>query len=440
MIDKYKNDVFISHATEDKEIVARPLYQKLKDKGYNAWFDEVSLTLGDSLSKKIAEGLLESRFIIIVFSPSFAEKAWTNHEYKGAVQRKIRYEKEKTGNVVILPIWHGVSSQEVEKFDPTFADLVATNFSKGIDNVINDIVGALTKAGINPKQIYLPNLEVFKFETVKLYIEGNSIRSVTLPHQANYFIEDLESGVTLKMIEIPGGTFMMGASTNEEGSRDNERPMHQVTVKPFFMGKYLITQEQWDRVASSFPKVNRELDPRPSNFRGNGCLPVEQVSWLDAVEFCDRLAKKTSRNYRLPSEAEWEYACRSGTTTPFHFGNTITSDVANYIGNITYNNVPEGVYRRKTTPVESFLPNAFGLYDMHGNLFEWCEDFRHKSYEGVPTDGSAWLKDNDNPFRVLRGGSWSESPDKCRSAYRTFYYPDHKDKEYGFRVVCSGAF
>ncbi|MEH2184286.1 TIR domain-containing protein [Nostoc sp.] len=272
MIYEYEHDVFISHATEDKEIVARPVYQKLKDKGYKVCFDEASFTVGDSLSRSIAKGLLESRFIIIVLSPSFFKKGWTIHEYQGAVQRKIEAEKIQTGNPVILPIWHEVTSQDVKKFDPTLLDIVATNFSNGIDKVINEIVAALTKAGINSSdtdittQISLPQLE-FPFETVKLYIKDNSIESVTLARKANYFIEDLGSNVTLEMIYIPGGTFMMGASTNEQGSKDNERPRHQVTVKPFFMGKYLITQEQWQIVANSFSKVKSDLDTRPSKFQ-----------------------------------------------------------------------------------------------------------------------------------------------------------------------------
>ena len=171
-------------------------------------------------------------------------------------------------------------------------------------------------------------------------------------------------------------------------------------------------------------------------------LPVERVSWYDAVEFCARLSKATGKEYRLPSEAEWEYACRAGTNTPFHFGETITTDLANYDGEYTYASEPKGKYRGRTTLVGSFPPNAFGLYDMHGNVWEWCLDDWHHNYEGAPTDGSGWVEsinDNDNCYQVLRGASWNYSPQACRSAYRTY---DNANVDYvniGLRVVCGVA-
>jgi formylglycine-generating enzyme required for sulfatase activity len=164
---------------------------------------------------------------------------------------------------------------------------------------------------------------------------------------------------------------------------------------------------------------------------------VEKVNWHDAIEFCARLSKLTGREYRLPSEAEWEYACRAGTKTPFHFGETITRELANYDASNTYADEAPGEYREKTTPVGQFSPNAFGLYDMHGNVWEWCEDDYHDNYEGAPRDGSAWL--SNNTTKILRGGSWILYPYRCRSAYRHSYDP--RDYYYyffiGFRVVRS---
>ncbi|MDJ0695213.1 formylglycine-generating enzyme family protein [Mastigocoleus sp. MO_188.B34] len=255
------------------------------------------------------------------------------------------------------------------------------------------------------------------------------------PGTAKRFIENLGNQVQLEMVQIPTGTFKMGAPETEEGSSDDERPEHEVTVPTFFMGKYQVTQAQWKFIAS-LEQVNRELKPDPSDFKGDN-RPVEQVTWSDAVEFCDRLSQYTNRNYRLPSEAEWEYACRAGTTTPFHFGETITSDLANYNAESTYGAGTKGTYRNKTTEVGSFgVANAFGLYDMHGNVWEWCEDTWHSNYEGAPTDGSAWVKDvddNDNRYRLLRGGSWYLDPDCCRSASRSNYVIDY---DVGLRVVC----
>jgi formylglycine-generating enzyme required for sulfatase activity len=221
---------------------------------------------------------------------------------------------------------------------------------------------------------------------------------------AQYFTEDLGNGIELEMVLIPGGTFTMGSPKEELNSSEDERPQHQVTIKPFCFGKYPVTQAQWQAIAA-LPQVNLELKPNPSRFKGAN-RPVESVSWRDAVEFCDRLSNHTQRPYRLPSEAEWEYACRAGTTTPFHFGETITTDLANYNGNYTYGNGSKGVYRKETTEVGSFkIANEFGLYDMHGNVWEWCQDDWHNNYEGAPTDGSAWISDDAKSDKLLRGGS-----------------------------------
>lgn len=176
-----------------------------------------------------------------------------------------------------------------------------------------------------------------------------------------------------------------------------------------------MTQAQWLAVAG-LPKVKIDLKGNPSNFKGDD-LPVEQVNWHDAREFCARLSQLTKRNYRLPSEAEWEYACRAGTTTPFYFGDTITADLANYDGNSRYGSAPKGTYRKKTTAVGSFPPNSFGLYDMHGNVWEWCQDVWHGNYNGAPTDGSAWESGGNSQSRLLRGGSWLYYSWYC------FYFP-----------------
>jgi formylglycine-generating enzyme required for sulfatase activity len=270
--------------------------------------------------------------------------------------------------------------------------------------------------------------------------------------QAQYFIEDLGNNITLEMVAIPKGTFLMGSLETEEGHRDSESPQHEVTVKSFFMGKYPVTQAQWQAVAS-LPQINRELEPNPSDFKGAE-RPVESVSWYDAVEFCDRLSQKTGREYRLPSEAEWEYACRAGTTTPFHFGETITTDLANYRGTDwdiggtidkgAYGDGDNGEYHEQITPVGNFgVANEFGLYDMHGNVWEWCADCWHDNYEAAPIDGSAWEEENDheneNHYRLLRGGSWLSSPDNCRSAFRYDSVPGDWHIIFGFRVVCGVA-
>ena len=258
--------------------------------------------------------------------------------------------------------------------------------------------------------------------------------------QAEGIIEALGAGIELEMIEIPTGTFSMGAPDKELNSKNSERPQHKVTVPGFYMGRYPVTQAQW-RFVAQLPQVNRELEQDPSNFKGDN-RPVERVSWYDAVEFCDRLSQYTGRTYRLPSEAEWEYACRAGTKTPFHFGETITTDLANYDGNYTYGQEPKGVYREETTEVGSFgVANNFGLYDMHGNVYEWCLYDWHDNYTDAPADGSAWFSSDDKLSdktgrAVLRGGSWIYNPQACRSACRHNVNRDYHGSYIGFRVVC----
>ncbi|MBC6434680.1 formylglycine-generating enzyme family protein [Nostoc sp. HG1] len=261
---------------------------------------------------------------------------------------------------------------------------------------------------------------------------------------AQYYVEDLGNGVRLEMVLIPGDSFLMGSPEDELERRDSESPQHLVNIQQFCIGKYPVTQAQWKAVAA-LPQVNKELNVDPSRFKGDK-RPVEYVSWYDAVEFCSRLAAHTKRQYRLPSEAEWEYACRAGTKTPFHFGETITSELANYDAREVYGRGVKGMYREETTVVGSFeVANAFGLYDMHGNVWEWCLDDWHDNYEGAATDGSAWLDDNDNLSQkqgraVLRGGSWIDNPKYCRSASRIndlWAERDHILNAIGFRVVCA---
>jgi formylglycine-generating enzyme required for sulfatase activity len=267
--------------------------------------------------------------------------------------------------------------------------------------------------------------------------------------KAQFYAEPLSSealgnagtlNLVLDMVLIPGGSFEMGSPENEEQRRNSESPQHLVIVPPFCMGKYSVTQSQW-RFVASLPVISQDLDPDPSEFKGDG-RPVENVSWSDATEFCQRLAKHTGRPYRLPSEAEWEYACRAGTTTPFHFGNTISPEVANYRWSEPYGN--SKVTKEKdfigTTSVGQFgLANAFGLYDMHGNVWEWCADHWHSNYEGAPTDGSAWIDEtlSEKASHVLRGGSWIFYPGFCRSASRDVIIAGVRDLNFGFRVACS---
>jgi formylglycine-generating enzyme required for sulfatase activity/uncharacterized protein with von Willebrand factor type A (vWA) domain len=275
-------------------------------------------------------------------------------------------------------------------------------------------------------------LEPFNFVVVTVDIQGRIVAEN--PGEALAFREPLATDVTLEMVAIPSGKFMMGSPELEHDRYKDEDPQHEVTVKPFFIGKYPVTQAQWRSIVNT-PKIERELKPSPSSVKGDD-LPIEQVSWEEAVEFCARLSRETGRTYRLPTEAEWEYACRAGTNTPFYFGETITGKLANYDSSKIYLNERKIKAQKKTTPLGNFPPNAFGLYDMHGNVWEWCLDRWHNNYEGAPTNGSAWISDGDNYGYVVRGGSWSDYPRDCRSATRDDDSPDNHYNLIGFRVVC----
>jgi formylglycine-generating enzyme required for sulfatase activity len=230
----------------------------------------------------------------------------------------------------------------------------------------------------------------------------------------------------------------MGSPVSEPDRSDNEAP-HQVTVGGFYMGKYEVTKAEYEAVM--------ETNPNPGNFnRAN--LPVEQVSWFDAIDYCNRLSRREglteaytvsgngdsrtvtwnrqANGYRLPTEAEWEYACRAGTTTSFNTGNTITTDQANYNGNAAE------TYREQTTPVGSFAPNAWGLYDMHGNVWEWCWD-RYGDYPGEARNNPEGASSGRS--RVFRGGSWSRAAQFVRSAGREYDSPSYRDSTLGFRLA-----
>lgn len=280
------------------------------------------------------------------------------------------------------------------------------------------------------------DLSLVEFESITVDETGGIVDRTA--GQANVFREELGNSIGLDMVQIPEGEFEMGSPPEEEGRYDAEGPQRRVAVSSFFMGQFPVTQAQYEAV----------MGENPSSFQENGVnRPVEQVSWDDAIAFCERLSQLTGRTYRLPSEAEWEYACRAGTTTPFHFGETITTDLANYHGQDfeyegttypgNYGEGPYGTFREKTTEVGSFSPNAFGLYDMHGNVWEWCQDIWHETYDNAPTDGSAWIEGGDQSRRVLRGGSWFFTPRLCRSADRGWRARDYFSRTAGFRVVVS---
>ncbi|MCA2624075.1 MAG: SUMF1/EgtB/PvdO family nonheme iron enzyme [Microcystis sp. M20BS1] len=252
---------------------------------------------------------------------------------------------------------------------------------------------------------------------------GNFSTSVVgdSPIPQTSFTENLPNGITLEMVNLPAGEFLMGSPDSDSDAQSREKPQHQVQVNSFAIGKYPVTQAQYEAV----------MGTNPSHFKNNPQNPVEQVNWNDAQAFCRKLSQITGKTYRLPTEAEWEYACRAGTTTRYYFG-----DDANQLGDYAWY---DGNSQDKTHPVGQKKPNAWGLYDMSGNVWEWCEDNWHDNSKNAPKDGSAWLI-KDNYSQILRGGSWFLNPDYCRSAYRKYdYRRDDLSNCFGFRVVCGAG-
>jgi formylglycine-generating enzyme required for sulfatase activity len=263
--------------------------------------------------------------------------------------------------------------------------------------------------------------ETFSYTFMTVDEQGAVVRRES--GQAAQTIFDLGSVIKLPMLSLPGGKFMMGSPAGE-GYAD-EKPQHTVQIRPFLIGRYPITQAQWTAVMG---------EQKALRFAGANHA-MHDVSWFEALAFCQRLGAVSGHPFRLPSEAEWEYACRAGTTTAFSCGPTITTELANYNGAFTYLDAPEGPYRHVLLDVGSFPPNPFGLQEMHGNLWEWCADPWHDNYEGAPRDGHVWEAGGSERLRVVRGGSWHETPDLCRSAVRLKLPAGEGDEMVGFRVV-----
>ena len=329
----------------------------------------------------------------------------------------------------------------------------------GLDSLLAEVPSVIvpeeTNLLLNPRH---PAHGELKAEIVRPWVYDARLRPnarAGTPQAGPPWQEPLGAEVALEMVPIPAGEFLMGSPKDEPERWSHEGPQHRVRLEPFSLARMPITQAQWRQVAHwqpapGDPPWERELNPDPSFFKGglpvdnrgpeHDRRPVERVSWFDAQEFCRRLRQRTGRTYTLPSESQWEYACRAGTTTPYSFGTTLSNWQANANSLLG------------TTEVGSFPANAWGLHDMHGNVWEWCLDHWHQGYEGAPADGSAWLSttDQQDPLttkgvkdgtddsepRLLRGGSWYYVPGNCRSAFRFHFLPGLALAFVGFRVVC----
>jgi formylglycine-generating enzyme required for sulfatase activity len=434
-------DIFLSYDSQDRDRV-RSLVDAFERQGWSVWWDR-RIPPGQTWHQAIQTALDAAKCVVVVWSQHSIKSDWVIVEAEEGKSRGLLI--PVLLDDVRLPLsfrliqaarlvdWQGAATHPEWMFllDTIKTIIGAYKPPSTPPAPRNDVTPAPPTE--RPRQAQSPRrLFQTRFTVMTLDARGKIVerRAST----GNYYPQDLGGNVWLELAELPGGTFLMGSPTEEAGRADDESPQRRVTVAPFLMGKFTVTQAQW-RAVAGWPKVKLDLHPEPAYFQGDA-LPVEQVSWIEATEFCARLSRKTGKHYRLPSEAEWEYAARAGTTTPFAFGETITPEIVNYDGNYPYAAAPPGAYRAQTIAVGSLgVANAFGLFDMHGNVSEWCQDNWHHGYEGAPVDGAAWLRDGDDSRRVLRGGSWHDDGRYCRAANRHWLAPEGRDHYLGFRVV-----
>lgn len=442
--------IFISYAREDQGR-AREIHQRLVERGYKPWLDEEDLLPGQDFRLVIEKSLTSSDFVIICLSKSSVAK-------RSFFQREIKYALDKLQemrpeDIFVIPARlddcqmpdelknrHWVNLFEDRGWEKLFKAIEIESRNRG--NLPEHTVSSQTTPDFRRDQ------QIFQFTTAQLDERGDVIERK--PGQARGLVEDLGGGAKIEMIELAGGEFWMGSTDAEAQTAFNEvkryfkgtqqkwytaeTPRHRVAVSSFLMGKHPVTQAQWMEVMGNLPEI-------PDNLRGDE-HPVVMVSWEEADAFCQELSRRTKRKYRLPTEAEWEYACRAGTTSPFAFGQNINPEIVNYAGSHPYGSAPKGIYRQKTVPVGSLgVANAFGLCDMHGNVWEWCSDWYDSGYyeecrkQGVAIDPQG---PGAGSFRVLRGGGWSSSAVYCRSAFRHYVAPGNRYGSVGFRLVRVG--
>jgi formylglycine-generating enzyme required for sulfatase activity len=461
---RYENvvaDFLISYHSSDQPW-ADWIAWVLKEKGYGVVFQD-----GRDQPDSRSEPILTFRWIISILS-----EAYLNSE-PGRAEIAANYGQDTaTGAPRLLPIRVSPCNPQGRLNSIQYLDLVGQSETDA-EQAILGAIATYFETDSQPSQVDLASPKgTAKVEGVSRPVgqqqtrlaKDDSAHSGQLKLQRRTqtvqgYRERLSDELGLEIMQIPAGAVWMGSPDTELERQDREGPQHEVILSTFFMGKYPITQLQW-RFVAELPPVNLRLNPDPARFEGD-MHPVEEIAWFEAVEFCDRLSLHTGRPYRLPTEAEWEYACRAspiqtsgtpgsgevrsaGTTTPFHFGETITTDLANYNGadaqHGAYGHGPRGENRQTTTPVDHFgIANAFGLCDMHGNVWEWCQDPWRPTYGDGPSKRKtkAAPQPEQSTHRVARGGAWYTTPQRCRSASRIHFEAESRHPDLGFRVVCS---
>lgn len=442
--------IFISYRRLESKLQARILFERLEPRFRGRVFMDVDgLKPGENFRDKIGAQLERCTVLLALIGPQWEAvrdgkgnrrlddpRDWVRLEIATALQRGI------TVVPVLIERAHMPAEQDLPEELRRMLDRHAfvLNLDQGFDQGMRDLVEA-----IRPdmgRGVSVPDWVKWVVPVLGLVAGGGYLvtnppkwlESAPQPAQpaplpdpfpAGKKFRDCEDAACPTMVVVPAGSFMMGSHPDEPGRSDREG-MHRVSVAKFAIGQFEVTQGQWKALMGN----------NPSHFSacGDDC-PVEQVSWEDAQAYVKKLSEKTGQIYRLPSEAEWEYAARAGTRTPFHTGETITTGQANFDGNYTYNGSAKGEYRKKTVPGDSFKANDFGLNHMHGNVWEWVQDCWHETYENAPINGESWEVNCKDTRRVLRGGAFSNNPMELRSAERGMVTPDYRNSVFGFRIA-----
>ena len=383
------SDIFISYGSEDRG-KAKDIAEALKQQGFSVWWDR-SILPGETFDTVIEDALDAANCVIVLWSKTSVSKGWVRTEASDGKQRGILIPVLIERDVKIPLAFRLMQAADLK-------DWVGKLPHPGFDNLLKAVAGILGR----PVQPGQKTNEVRDREPEKVHI------SIEKPEK----IAKQGNSIGMKFTLIPAGEFYMGSEES-----DDEKPVHKVKIKnPFYLGTYPVAQREWKAVMRS----------NPSDFKGDD-LPVEGVPWDNVQEFIMKLNEKEDTDkYRLPSEAEWEYACRAGTTTRYSFGDS-KSELDDY----AWYDKNSG---SKTHLVGQKKPNPWGLYDMHGNVHEWVQDEWHDSYDGAPTDGSAW-ESGDGASRVIRGGGWRRRAGDCRPADRGRLDPRNRGLSLGFRLL-----
>ena len=409
-------DIFISYAKPDRTLSER-LAQYLTSQGYTVWWD-ASLLSGENFRSVITRELAAAQFVIVIWTQASINSPWVLSEAEHArTQNKLLPVRVRTLNPNFIPLPFSILHTElVDERAKILAALASSQAQSSSEMPPGQ-----------PSWEHSPTREPAGQFRSDEPPQGHAVG----PHSlAGTEFRDM-TGSPL-MVVIPGGGYMMGSPVNEVGRAKTEGPAHRVRIPaPFAVGKHPVTFREWDVFCELTQSAYRPSD----NGWGRGEMPVVNVSWEDSNAYCDWLANATGHSYRLLTEAEWEYCCRSGTVTRFFFGDTISTEQANFNGSAHPLPGSANLLRRRTTAVGQFAPNGFGLTDMHGNVSEWVQDPWHEDYQQAPSDGRS--RNGIASRRVLRGGSWFDYPQHIRSAHRAWAVPSERAKNIGVRVCRS---